>query len=113
LYVGKQYTFTLGVSGNYDVHISAKNAKISLIKESLKETGGLRYSVIPQEEGTMLITVSNVIDKNNKISLGSYMYRVIEAPTPSLFLSGQGSNPVISTLNKSVSLSCGYIAAGY
>jgi hypothetical protein len=64
LFAGQEYTFNITTSGDYQLRLTSKNAKIHLIENSKKSTGGLRYSVTPIDTGKLSITIWNVINEN-------------------------------------------------
>lgn len=108
LYKGQEYIFSITSSGDYDLSITAINAKIELIEESKKGTGGLQYSVTPIDTGECQIHVGNIINEKRSVSLVMYIYQVINYPMPPLQLNEFQSGQIISQLADSTALICAY-----
>lgn len=108
LYAGQEYTLTLTTSGNYDIRLTAKNARIQLIEDSKKSTGGLRYTVTPIDTGTCSITIGNQIDEKRTVSLNMQMFNVINFPIPPIQIGRKKSGEIINIIKNSVEINCSY-----
>ena len=108
LYTGQEYTFNLVTSGDYDIRITAKNARVSILEDSKKSTGGLRYKVIPVEPGECSILISNQINESRVVSLKKQVYFVMDCPMPPLYLNRIQSGQIINDLKDSVKIECHY-----
>lgn len=108
LYVGQEYMFVITTSGYFDVRVTFKNAKVKLIEESKRETGGLRYTVTPIEPGTLSISVYNVTDKGSQVSLLANSYSVSKSPPPSIRITGLTDSQIITNLKDSTTIQCSY-----
>lgn len=108
LYAGQEYTFSLTTSGQYDIRLTAQNAKIELIEDSKKSTGGLRYKITPIEPGKLPLTIWNVIDEKSNVSLSAYNFNVINYPVPPIQLSNHFGGQIIEQIKDSTNLLCAY-----
>lgn len=108
LYAGKEYMFEILTSGYFDIRVTFKNAKVKLIEESKRQTGGLRYLVTPVEPGPLSISVFNVTDKGRQVSLLANSYWVSNSPPPNIRLTGLANSQIISNLKDSTTLQCSY-----
>lgn len=108
LYAGQDYTFALTTSGNYDIILTAKNARVQLIENSKKSTGGLRYTVTPIDSGTCSITIGNQIDEKRTVSLKMQMFSVINYPVPPIHINRMSSGEIIKTIDDSTQIVCSY-----
>lgn len=108
LFAGQEYVFNLTTSGQYDIRITAKNAKVELIEESKRTTGGFRYKVTPINPGEMSMTIRNVINEKSQVSLLGQTYSVINYPTPPIQLVGADNGQILDTINDSTTIICAY-----
>ncbi len=108
LYAGQEYTFNVTTSGNYDIRITAQNAKIEFVELSKKMTGGLIYKVTPIAPGKLSMTVWNVIDAKTKCSLIGRNFDVIDYPVPPIQLSNQTGGQFIEQMQDSTNITCAY-----
>lgn len=108
LFAGQEYTFALTTSGNYDILLTAKNARIQFIEDSKKSTGGLKYTLTPIDTGTCSITIGNQIDEKRTVGLKMQMFNVINFPIPPIQVGRKKSGDIINMLKDSVEINCSY-----
>lgn len=108
LYAGQEYTFALTTSGNYDIRLTAKNAKVKLIENSKKSTGGFRYTITPIDTGTCSITIGNQIDEKRSVSLKMQMFQVVSYPIPPIQINGVSSGEIIKSIGERAQITCSY-----
>lgn len=108
LYAGQEYTFTITTSGNYDIRLTAKNAKVQFVEDSKKSTGGLIYTVTPIDTGSCSITIMNQIDEKRIVSLKMQKFNVINFPIPPIQIDSKKSGEIIDRLKDKVEITCSY-----
>jgi hypothetical protein len=108
IYVGQEYTLSVGVSGDYDVNIEVENGEIIFDEQSKRHTGGLIFTLIPTDTGECYIQVRIMNENEIVASLLSRIFRVEKSPQPTIFINSIQSGSVINELNSETKISCKY-----
>ena len=109
LFVGQEYFFTMiSNNTNLDLEIMSENLNVTLLPESKKTTGGLRFKVVPLDTGDCMIQLALVTEEKRTVGLVAHFFHASLYPMPPVFIAGIRSGETITELDTSAGLSCRY-----
>lgn len=108
IYVGQEYTISVGVSGDYDVNIEVENGEIIFDEQSKRHTGGLIFKLIPTDTGECYVQVRIMNENKIVASLISRLFRVEKSPQPTIFINSIQSGSIINEINSDTKITCKY-----